>query len=337
MKYSLFFFSSSAHTGREDYRLVLDCARYADEAGFSAVWTPERHMHRFGGNYPNPAVLGAAIATATSHIGIRAGSVVMPLHHPIRVAEEWSVVDNLSDGRAGISFASGWRRDDFVLSRTEFDDRRETTQRGMAEVRALWRGEKVPYEWEDRVTEVQLLPRPVQPELPVWVTTGGTEETAGAAGRAGANLLTHLLGQDFRELESLVKAYRATCRDDGSVALMLHTSLGGDDADTRQAAVPHLTRYLMQAADMHGRASFGPDLDLGQVTDEEWQAFLAPSVRRYLSGASLVGDVQRAAEVVARAEEAGVDEIACLIDFIDDADMVRAGLEYISRLRSVTG
>ena len=95
-------------------RLLLDGARFADDHGFEAVWTPERHFHAFGGLYPNPSMTSAAIAAIT-HGAFRAGSVVLPLHHPIRVAEEWAVVDNLSRGRVGISFASGWQPNDFVL------------------------------------------------------------------------------------------------------------------------------------------------------------------------------------------------------------------------------
>ena len=90
-------------------------ARVADAHGFNAVWTPERHFHAFGGPYPNPSVTGAAIAAVTHKVEIRAGSCVVPLHHPARVAEEWSVIDNLSNGRVGISFASGWMPEDFLL------------------------------------------------------------------------------------------------------------------------------------------------------------------------------------------------------------------------------
>jgi acyl-CoA synthetase (AMP-forming)/AMP-acid ligase II len=95
----MFFSSEAASPGREAYRLVLDGARMADEAGLAAVWLPERHFDRFGGLFPNPSVIAAALAATTRRISLRAGSVVLPLHHPVRVAEEWSVVDNLSDGR----------------------------------------------------------------------------------------------------------------------------------------------------------------------------------------------------------------------------------------------
>ena len=102
MKFSLFFFSHDASKGTENkYRLLMESARFADVNDFSAVSTPERHFQDFGGLYPNPSVLSAALAMNTKNIDIRAGSVALPLHNPIRVAEEWSVVDNLSNGRVG--------------------------------------------------------------------------------------------------------------------------------------------------------------------------------------------------------------------------------------------
>src|ERR1044072_8239679 len=82
----------------------VERAMFAARHGFTAVWTPERHFQAFGGLYPNPSVLSAALAMITERVQIRAGSVALPLHHPVRVAEEWSVVDNLSNGRAAISF-----------------------------------------------------------------------------------------------------------------------------------------------------------------------------------------------------------------------------------------
>ena len=123
---SIFFFSSDGTaTHDRKYELVLSCARLADRNGFAAVWTPERHFGRFGGLYPNPSVLGAAIASQTTRVGIRAGSVVLPLHRPIRVVEEWAVVDNLSQGRVALAFATGWHKQDFVLRPAAYAGRRD--------------------------------------------------------------------------------------------------------------------------------------------------------------------------------------------------------------------
>nr|WP_311203413.1 LLM class flavin-dependent oxidoreductase [Streptomyces noursei] len=124
--------------------MLLEGAAFADAHGFAAIWTPERHFHAFGGTYPNPAVTGAAIAGLTKRIKIRAGSVVAPLHHPIRIAEEWSVVDNMSGGRVGISFASGWHPIDFTLSNIPYGDRKQAMLDIVESVRGMWRGD--PYE-----------------------------------------------------------------------------------------------------------------------------------------------------------------------------------------------
>ncbi|MEW6738052.1 MAG: LLM class flavin-dependent oxidoreductase, partial [Acidobacteriota bacterium] len=124
--FTLYFFSDDgSKTTRDKYNLLLESAKFADANDFVAVWTPERHFQDFGGLYPNPSVLSAALAMITKRIQIRAGSVALPLHNPIRVAEEWAVVDNLSQGRVAVSFASGWHPDDFVFSPDAYENRKE--------------------------------------------------------------------------------------------------------------------------------------------------------------------------------------------------------------------
>src|SRR5437868_8626322 len=170
LKFSLFYFADAA-PGKVDfkYKLYLEGAKFADEHGFEAIWTPERHFHENGGLYPNPSVLSAALATTTKHVKLRAGSVALPLHHPLRVAEEWSVVDNLSGGRVGVSFTSGWQPDDFVLAPENFAARKEVMMRQIDIVRRLWRGEPICAAGPlGKDVQVQILPHPLQPELPIW-------------------------------------------------------------------------------------------------------------------------------------------------------------------------
>src|SRR6266480_312119 len=136
MDFSLFYFANAdGGESSEKYKLLIEGAKFADTHGFAAVWTPERHFHEFGGLYPNPSVTSAAIATVTESIQIRAGSVVLPLHHPIRVTEEWAVVDNLSNGRVGVSFASGWQPEDFVLAPGNYAERKEVMYQHIETVR----------------------------------------------------------------------------------------------------------------------------------------------------------------------------------------------------------
>jgi alkanesulfonate monooxygenase SsuD/methylene tetrahydromethanopterin reductase-like flavin-dependent oxidoreductase (luciferase family) len=143
-------------TAGGDAGLFLETVRRAEDLGLSAVWIAEGT-----GLFLNPAVLAAAAAVATRRIALR-GSLVLPLHNPIRVAEEWALVDNLSGGRAGIAVGP--------------DPSLET-------VRRLWRGEAVQVpDGEGRPIEVRILPRPVQPELPLL----SVDETAVRTDLAGA-------------------------------------------------------------------------------------------------------------------------------------------------------
>src|SRR6266487_6549848 len=172
MDFSLFYFANAdGGESSEKYKLLIEGAKFADTHGFAAVWTPERHFHEFGGLYPNPSVTSAALATVTERIQIRAGSVVLPLHDPLRVAEEWAVVDNLSHGRVGISFASGWQPNDFVFAPENYVNRKEVMRHGIETVRRLWRGERIRRrDGNGSEIEIGILPRPIQRELPIWVT-----------------------------------------------------------------------------------------------------------------------------------------------------------------------
>ncbi|WP_019925395.1 MupA/Atu3671 family FMN-dependent luciferase-like monooxygenase [Nocardia sp. BMG111209] len=338
MEFSLFFFADNA-TGSDNYRLLLESARFADAHGLSAVWTPERHFHAFGGLYPNPAVTGAAVAAITDRIGIRAGSVVAPLHHPLRIAEEWSVVDNLSGGRAGLSFASGWHAADFVLRPENYADRKALTVETVDTVRRLWRGEEV--EFTDGAGEIRptrIFPAPVQPELPVWLTSAGSPETFRAAGGLGAGLLTHLLGQDPVALAGNISAYRQALPggEPGQVALMLHTMLGPDRDRIRDQVREPFGDYLRSSADLILRAAatlLPPDVDITRLPERDRDFLIRHAFERYFSTAGLFGTVEDGVAIVDALRAIGVDEIACLIDFgVPPADVLDS-LKYLIELR----
>ncbi|MFF2148216.1 amino acid adenylation domain-containing protein [Kitasatospora sp. NPDC058190] len=343
-EFSLFYFASGtagAEPGPDQYRLLLDGARFADTNGFSAVWLPERHFHAFGGPFPAPSVLAAAIAQATERIGIRAGSVVLPLHHPVRVAEEWSVVDNLSGGRVGLSFASGWHADDFVLAKDAYQDRQTLTVTGVQQVRRLWRGERLPFEGPGgRTVDVEVLPRPVQAELPYWLTSSGNPETCRTAGRLGARLLTHLLGQSVEELAEKIALYRQAWREAGHpgephVTLMLHSYLGADAADVRAHAWQPFRDYLRSSVGLIENLARGLGMDVrsGDFTAEDQEALLDHACARYLGHGSLIGTAEECLPLVHRLAAIGVDEIGCLVDFGVDTDVALAALPRLAELR----
>lgn len=346
MDYGLFFFAQGSGGGSgEGYRLLLDCARFADEEGLAAMWTPERHFHPFGGPYPNPAVTGAAVAAVTERVAVRAGSVVAPLHHPVRIAEEWAVVDNLSGGRVGLSFASGWHARDFVLRPQSYADRRQVLVESVQTVRRLWRGEPVTLpDGTGELHEVRTFPRPVQAELPVWVTSAGSPSSFRAAGRLGAGVLTHLLGQDRDALAVNIAAYREElaavhgAEERGHVALMLHTALGADRDGVRELVRRPFGDYLRGSAELILKASglVPGGLDLDALPERDKEALVGHAFDRYFDSAGLFGTVADGAALVEALREIGVDEIACLVDFGVPHDEVLHSLRHLAELNRVT-
>lgn len=356
--FSLFYFSGdeAESEGRDKYRLLLEGAKFADAHGFEAVWTPERHFHAFGGLYPQPAVTGAAVAAITQNVDVRAGSVVMPLHHPIRVAEAWSIVDNLSGGRVGISVASGWQPNDFVLMPENYARAKDAMFEGIEQVKRLWRGETVPFPGAtDADVEVRTLPRPVQPELPVWITSAGNPETYKAAGSIGANVLTHLLGQSIEQLAPKLDAYRNARAeagfdpDGGKVTLMLHTFVGDQDDDVRELVREPLKQYLGTSFSLLKEYAWsfpafqrpGHEVDSNELGDDDFQnlseddldAVLEFAFLRYYESSGLFGTPENCVEIVDRLKGIGVTEIACLIDFGVPTDIVLESLPSLDRLR----
>jgi natural product biosynthesis luciferase-like monooxygenase protein len=333
VKLSIFFFANDEPPdGGGLYRLVCDAARLADERGFHAVWLPERHFHPFGGIYPNPSVLAAALATVTTRIGLRAGSVVAPLHDPLRVAEEWAVVDNLSGGRVGISFASGWHPRDFVLAPGAYPDRRARTMELLQQVRLLWSGKPVARtDGTGADTEITTSPRPVQAELPTWVTSAGSLDTFVAAGQAGANVLTHLLGQDLGALAEKLALYRAvhaTGGDDPWVTLMAHTHLGESAAVVRDRVRGPMTAYLRSSLRLQAGAAGGGT----ELTEEERDLLVERAFDRYFGQSGMFGTEADALAFVEAAGDAGVDEVACLIDLGTSYEATMDSLERLSAL-----
>ncbi|MCT4608303.1 MAG: LLM class flavin-dependent oxidoreductase [Pelagimonas sp.] len=355
MDFSIYYWGNDDGVGRDKYRLLLEGAQFADQNGFKAVWTPERHFHAFGGPYPNPSVTGAAVAAVTHNIGVRSGSVVAPLHHPARIAEEWAVIDNLTNGRAGLAVASGWQPDDFVLRPENTPPNNKTAMmESLDQVRRLWRGEAVSFPKADgSLHDVVTQPRPVTRELPVWLTIAGNPDTWRDAGLNGCHVLTHLLGQSIDEVAGKIKIYHDALREAGhdpkdfQVALMLHTFISDSREHARDIARQPMKDYLTSAAGLIKQYAWAfpafkrPegvnnafDLQLDVLEPEEVDAILEFAFERYFNDSGLFGTVEDALARTEQLKKIGVTEIACLIDYGIDRETVLAGLEPLAEVVS---
>ena len=355
MQFSLFYWGNDDGPGPRKYQLLLEGARFADQNGFVAVYTPERHFHAFGGPYPNPSVSGAAVAAVTKNISVRAGSCVLPLHHPARVAEEWAMIDNLTAGRVGLAIASGWQPDDFVLRPENTPPRnKEALSEGIDQLRRLWRGEKVEFPHARGGTfGVVTQPRPVQKELPLWMTIAGNPETWIEAGRLGMNVLTHLLGQSIDTVAERIKDYHGALRSVGhdpanfTVTLMLHTCLAADRETAREIARQPMKNYLASATALVKQCAWDfpafrrpagmtspMAIDLDSLSADEVDGILEFAFLRYFDDSGLFGSLEDGIARVEQLKKIGVDEIACLVDYGISPEQVMAGFPLLAQLRA---
>jgi natural product biosynthesis luciferase-like monooxygenase protein len=340
---SLFFFNADAAERKDgQYDMLLDSAKFADENGFVAVWTPERHFQRFGGLYGNPAVTGAAIAVLTKRVGIRAGSVVFPLQNPLRIAEEWAMIDNLSNGRVAIAAASGWHVNDFVLSPDTYNNRNDDMFKKIELVQTLWKcgtvslpnGSGVP-------TEVRILPIPIQRELPIWLT-GQSDDTFFNAGKLGFNILTanFILKNSMNEFVRKVQIYREAMNKYhgrvGHVTLMAHTFVAESEKEIEEVVKPAMADYIRINIGMQQNNSAGAGHEKGNFSSlsaKDVEVMTKMQVTQNLqSPLSFIGTLDHCAEQAEKLKQSGADEIACLIDFGVNKDHVMASLKRLAQL-----
>jgi len=339
MDFSIMFWgnTTSESNPEKKYELLMKATQYADENDFKAVWIPERHFHPWGGLFPNPAVICAALATVTKKIRLRAGSVVAPLHHPARIAEEWSIVDNLSNGRVELAMASGWKDDDFVVAPERYTNRKSEHAKAIEIVSALWRGEARDFKnGSGDMVSVKTYPRPIQADLPLWITSAGSLKSMTRAGNGGFDLLTHLLGQSFEELDQKIKQYQAYrvnggFKTPGKVALMLHTYLDQDVAEVKKTVQKPLSAYLQQSIELAIPADLRSQWESADTTLRD--KMVEEAFNRYFDTSALMGSPQMCEKVIEKVKNLGVTDICCLIDFGLSNEQVLNSLKLLKTLK----
>jgi natural product biosynthesis luciferase-like monooxygenase protein len=338
MQFSLFYFSSQIKPRTESlYNLLWEGARFADQNEFTAVWTPERHFDEFGGPFPAPALTAAALAMITKNIQIRAGSLVLPLQNPIRVAEEWAMLDHFSKGRIGIAFASGWHTQDFSLAPANYLNRKNIMLEYIETIKKCWKNQSINLISGDATeVNIQTYPQPLQKEIPLWLSASGNPDTFRMAAENKVAILTHLLDQDVQALETKIAIYRSALKEKtdwpGHVTLMLHTFIGNEVEAVKNLVKPHLKSYLLTAMKLANKQQ-QYKMDDSEVSPEDVDVILDYAFERFYKGSSLIGTPESCLPLINKLKEIGVDEIACFIDFGMEDQAVLDNLPNISKLK----
>ncbi len=272
-----------------------------------------------------------------------AGSVVLPLHNIARIAEEWAMVDNLSGGRVGVSLAPGWNPSDFVLAPGKYEERYNDLYAGVEKLRGLWRGETFEADApHGKKVTLRTYPTPVQPELPVWITAARSAESFRRAGALGANLLTHLLDQDVETLAGKIALYRAARAengfdpDAGEVTVMCHTFVAPDMETAQRLAKKPFCDYLKSSMPLLAGLAYsrGTEVDVNKLAAAELDEFVEFLYERFSTARALIGTPESCRPLLDSLAAAGVNEIACLLDFGPRNSEV---LEHLPQLASMCG
>lgn len=340
IKFSFLFFSDVRKdiSDADKYAFMRDITLFADREGFEAVYLPERHFHEFGSIYANSAIMAAHLIPQTQSIRFRTAGISLPLHHPAEVVEWWAMNDVLSEGRVDLGFGSGWNKPDFILAPENYQNRREICSESIPIVQKLWRGETVTFTGPgDEPVPINVYPRPVQPELNVWLLVTQNDEGFIHAGRQGYNIFTMLYGNNLSVMESKISLYRNARReagldpDDGVITLMLHTLLMEDLSQVQEAVEVPFKAYIKSSLNAHLQAAV--DENGGQaLSDTEKAKMLDYAYQRYFKTGAIFGTVEDGQSIVDQAIAAGVDEIACLVDFGVDYTLVKKSLTQLKKL-----
>ena len=200
---------------------------------------------------------------------------------------------------------------------------------------------------EGHQVEVRIFPKPIQRELPIWMTSAGAPETFRLAGEMGANLLTHLFGQSLEQLSKNIEIYRTAWRKshpekEGRVSLMLPTFVW-DDADfvwemVRQPFHDYLRTYRDLSRNGHPMHTLASQETIGAARDPkngppEIEALLNNAADRYLGTSGLFGTPAICLDMIEKLKAVGVDEVACLVDFGVEDDLVLRSLKHLNEVK----
>lgn len=188
------------HQSHAQFTTALEMARWADQKGFDMLVLSEHHGTD-DGYLPSPLVMAGAVAGATERIPINIAALLVPLHDPIRLAEDIAVLDLLSGGRISIVAGLGYRPVEYAMFEREWKRRGKRMDECLDVMIKAWTGEPFEYEGET----VQIKPLPLQQPHPMIMIGGSGEAAAKRAARFGLGFFPPL-GDDH-----LVEVYNQEC------------------------------------------------------------------------------------------------------------------------------
>ena len=274
---------------------LIDEIETADRVGLDVFGIGEHHRREFLDS--SPAVILAAAASRTKRIRLTSAVKVLSADDPVRVFQEFSTLDLISNGRAELVVGRGSFIESYPLFGLNLDDYDTLFTEKLDLLLALRKSEHVHWKGQHRapLTGQGVYPRPVQAEMPIWIGVGGTPQSFARAGMLGLPLMIAIIGGEPHRFRPLVDLYREAGRraghDPAKLTVGIHALGYVADSDS-QAAEEFFPGYA------HTFTELGRERGWPPTTRSHFNALISPR------GALIVG---------------GPETVAAKLSYLDSA------------------
>jgi natural product biosynthesis luciferase-like monooxygenase protein len=302
------------------YSELTEAVRIADRLGWERVLVSEHHFHYYGGAVPNPAVVLAAWARETKNIRLAAGVSLVPLRHPLQVAEDYAMVDQLAEGRFDMGVSRGFVPHEYEAFGIDPGETSDRVMEGLQIIERFWAGE--PFEFRGRFTgfgRLQPWPRPFQDHIPIWIAASNAVDSFKRIGKHGYGLLMNHYPMTFDNLRMKHDAFKAAYAAAGlppnerrsSIAFMTHL------ADTEEQAIEEAKLALQEHVTALRKVQQHREWDRDYIGDISVLLELCTSndYRQVFRERTLICTPAQAAERLSRYQKEGFSEAMMLCRF----------------------
>ncbi|HUI17085.1 MAG TPA: LLM class flavin-dependent oxidoreductase [Alphaproteobacteria bacterium] len=302
---------------RSAERFILDIreeALLADRLGMHSVWIGEHHFDSLGVN-SSPATLLASIAPLAKRVRLAPAVAVLPLHHPLSVAEEWATLDLLSGGRVDFAAGRGYDRREYEPFGADYMASLEVFGEGVDILLKAWR-EPGPWSYAGKhytIKDMAITPKPVQQPIPFFIACFSRASLEIAAAR-GLNIIfaPFAAAMTFGDLARAVAAYREACAKCGTrpgkamCSYFIHIADSAQEEDYGRQALMSYFRHCVLPAFPKDPTKVPPTMLYFMRIVEIFTGMR----KEDLSDKSiLLGSPQKIIETLKQVEAAGIEEV----------------------------
>ena len=297
---------------------IREQAILADKLGYSSAWIGEHHFDRLGVN-SRPDILLASIIPETQNIRFAPAVNVLPLHHPIHVAEAWATLDLLSGGRVDFATGRGYDQEEYLPFGADFMKSAEMFEEGMD---VLWKAWTEDGFWSHHgefyhIDDMSITPKPIQNPIPFYVASF-SETSSKMAAKRGHNIIyaPFAASMVYGSLGAAVDSYRNNCVAAGNepgramCSYFIHIADTPEEDDFGRQAMMDYFKYCVLRAFPDDPETMPPTMHYFMQINE----ILRNMEKDKLSKNSvLIGNAAAITEQLKEVEEAGIDE--CILYF----------------------